>query len=69
MASFANEHVELYLPDKELHFNILRENSIPDNVDQVKKLDNFSILILKDRRGSTSSDLINQYKVLNKIHV
>ena len=69
MASFANEHFELYLPDKELHSNILKENPVHDNVDQVKKLNDFAISILKDRRGSASNELINQVKVLEKIQV
>ena len=45
MAFFANEHFELYFPDKELHSNILKENSVPGNVDQFKKLDNFAMSI------------------------
>ena len=69
MASFANEHFELYLPDKELHTNILKENPVRDNVNQVKKLDNFAISILKEGRGSTSNELINQDKILEKIQV
>ena len=69
MTSFANKHFELYLPDKELHSNILKENPVPGNVDQVKKLDNFAISILKDSRGSASNELINQEKVLEKIQV
>ena len=69
MASFANEHFELYLPDKKLHSNILKENPVHDNADQVKKLDDFAISILKDRRGSASNGLINQVKVLEKIQV
>ena len=69
MAFFANEHFELYLPDKKLHSNILKENPVHDNADQVKKLDDFAISILKDRRGSASNGLINQVKVLEKIQV
>ena len=45
VASFANEPFALYLSDKELHPNLLKENPVPDNVDQVKKLDNFAISI------------------------
>ena len=48
----------MYLPDKELHSNILKENSVPNNVDQVKKLDDFPI-----------HELITQGKVLEKIQV
>ena len=69
MASFANEHFELYLPDKELHSSILKENAVPDNVDHVKKLNDFAISVLKDRRRSASNELINQDKVLEKIQV
>ena len=69
MASFANEHFELYLPDKELHSNILKENPVPDNADQVKKLYDFTTSILKDKRGSASNEWINQDKVLKNIQV
>ena len=69
MASFANEHFELYLPEKELHSNILKENSLPDNADQVKKLYDFTTSILKDKRGSASNEWINQDKVLENIQV
>ena len=69
MASFLNEHFELYLPEKEVHSNVLKENPVPDNVDQVKKLDDFAISRMKDRRGSASNELINQDKVLEKIQV
>ena len=33
MASFSNVHFDLYLPDKELHFNTLKENPVLHNVD------------------------------------
>ena len=69
MASLANEHFELYLPDKEAHSHKLKENPVPDNVDLVEKLDDFAIQILKDRRGSASNELIKQDKVLEKIQV
>ena len=59
----------MYLPDREQHSNILKENSAPNNVDQVKKLNDFAISILKDRRGSASHELITQGKVLEKIQV
>ena len=44
----ANEHFGLYLPGKELHFSILKENPVPDNADQVKKQDHFAMSVLKD---------------------
>ena len=69
MTSFANEHFELYLPDQELDSNILKENPVPDKVDQVKKLDDSDISILNNRRGSPRNELINQDKVLEKIQV
>ena len=47
----------------------MKENPVPDNVDQVKKLDDFAISILQDRRGSAIHELINQGKVLEKIQV
>ena len=69
MTSFANEHFELYLPDQELDSNILKENPVPDKVDQVKKLDDSDISILNNRRRSPRNELINQDKVLEKIQV
>ena len=69
MASFANEHFELYLPVKELHSNILKENPVPDNADQVKKLDDFATSILKNMPRSASNELVNQNKVLEKTQV
>ena len=47
----------------------MKENAVPDNVDQVKKLNDFAISVLKDRRRSASNELINQDKVLEKIQV
>ena len=64
-----NEHFGLYLPGKELHFSILKENPVADNADQVKKQDHFAMSVLKDRRGSASIELIHQDKVLEKIQV
>ena len=56
MASFANEHFELYIADKELQSNILQDNPVPDNIDPVKKLNDFAVAILKARRrGSAMS--------------
>ena len=67
MASFANDHFELYLPDKELLSNMLTENPVPHNADQNKKLDDFAISIVKDRPRSANNGLINQDKVLEKV--
>ena len=49
MDSFTNKHFEPYLLDKELHSNVLKENPVTDNADQVKKLDDFAMSILKDQ--------------------
>ena len=67
MASFANEHFELYLLGMELQSNILKENPLPYNAHQVKKLDDFIISILKDRCEYASNELINQDKVFEKM--
>ena len=69
MASFANEHFELYLLGMELQSNILKENPLPYNAHQVKKLDDFTISILKDRCEYASNELINQDKVFEKMQV
>ena len=48
---------------------LLQNNPVPDNVEQVKKLDDFAISILKDRRGSARNELINEDKVMERLQV
>lgn len=68
MATYANEHFELYVPDKEIKSAILVENPVHINIDPVKKMDDFVKSILKDnQRGKGTSELISHDNVLEKV--
>ena len=47
-AKDANAHFESYVKEADLKQQILTENLVPDNLDQLKKLDHFVFDILKD---------------------
>ena len=49
MAEYANTHFETYVKEADLKHQILMENPVADNLDQVKKLDDFVRDILKDK--------------------
>ena len=48
MAEYANTHFETYVKEADLKEQIFMENPVPDNLNQVKKLDDFVRDILKD---------------------
>ena len=50
MVDYANTHFETFVKEVDLKKKILTENPVPDNLDQVKKLDDFVCDILKDKR-------------------
>ena len=51
MAIYANTHFEEYIPDKDIKEAVLSENPVPENIDPVKKLDDFlkDLLIEKQK--------------------
>ena len=57
MAEYANTHFETYVKEADLKQQILMENPAPDNLDQVKKLDDFVRDILKDKRKQKDLDM------------
>ena len=57
MAEYANTHVETYVKEADLKQQIVMENPVPDNLDQVKKLDDFVRDILKDQRKQKDLDM------------
>ena len=68
VATYINEHFEMYIPDKELKTGTLVNNPVPDNLDPVKKLGDFAMIILKDSKHTrTANELINADNVLKKI--
>ena len=50
MENYANKYFEEYVPEDSLKEAILCQNPVPDNLDNVKKLDNFLKEILKEKR-------------------
>ena len=42
MADYANTHFETYVKEADLKQQILMENPVQDNLDQVKKLEDFA---------------------------
>ena len=56
-AKDANAHFETYVKETDLKQQILTENLVPDNLDQVKKLDHFVFDILKDKRKQKNMDM------------
>ena len=57
MAEYANTHFETYVKEADLKQQILMENPVPDNLEQVKKLDDFVRDILKDKRKQKDLDI------------
>ena len=57
MAEYVNTHFETYVKEADLKQNILMENPIPDNLDQIKKLDDFDRDILKDKHRQKDLDI------------
>ena len=62
MAEYANTHFETYVKEADLEQQILTENPVSDNLDQVKKLDDFVRDILKDKRKQKDLDMIAHLK-------
>ena len=65
MAEYANTHFETYVKEADLKQQILMKNPVPDNLDQVKKLDDFVRDILKDKRQQRDLEM---YGTFEKIH-
>ena len=58
MAEYANTHFGTYMKEADLKQQILIENLVPDNLDEVKKLDDFVHDILKDKRKQKDLGMI-----------
>ena len=64
MANYTNKYFKEYLPEDSLKEATLCQNSVPDNLDNVRKLDNFLRDILKEKRKTNEQ---NFKKVLEKL--
>ena len=62
MAEYANTHFRTYMKEADLKQQILIENPVPDNLDEVKKLDDFVHDILKDKRKQKDLGMIATFE-------
>ena len=56
-ANYANKYFEEYVPEDSLKEVILCQNPVPDNLDNVKKLDDFLKDILKEKRKTNEQNI------------
>ena len=66
MANYANKYFEEYVPEDSVKEVILCQTPVPDNLDNVKKLDDFLRDILRKKRRKTNEQNIEN--VLEKLH-
>ena len=64
LASYANTQLEKYIPEKSLQDAICEVHPVPNNLNQVKKMDEFLKDLLKEK-NKNSSLAINE--ILGKI--
>ena len=57
MIEYTNTHFETYVKEADLKQQILMTNVVPDNLDKVKKLEDFVRGILKDRQKQKDLDM------------
>ena len=62
---YVNTHFETYVKEADLKQEILTENPVPDNLDQVKKLDDFLHNILKDRCKQKDLDMDSTFEKIS----
>ena len=65
MANYTNKYSEKHVPVDSLKEAILCQNHVPDNLDDVKMLDDFLWGILKEKRKTNKQNIEN---VLEKLH-
>ena len=66
MANYANKYFEEYVPEDSLKEVILCQNPVPDNLDNVKKLDDFLRDILKEKRKTNEQNIENVLEKLQR---
>ena len=59
MAKYANDNFEEYIKDRDVKKAVLVENPVPNNLDSVKKLDDFVHDILKEKHKQSDIDWNN----------
>ena len=68
MANYANKYFEEYVPEYSLKEKegILCQNPVPDNLDNVKKLDDFLRDSLKEKRKTNEQNIENVLEKLQR---
>ena len=66
MANYTNKYFKEYLPEDSLKEATLCQNSVPDNLDNVKKLDNFLRHLLKEKRKTNEQNFKNVLEKLQR---
>ena len=66
MANYANKYFEEYVPEDSLKEVILCQNPVPDNLDNVKKLDDFLRDILKEKHKTNEQNIENVLEKLQR---
>ena len=61
MASYADKHFDKFVPEDSLKEDILCQNSVPDNLDNVKKLDDFLRDILNTKNVKQTNKILEMF--------
>ena len=64
MASYANKYFEEFIPEGDLKEAILTQSPVPENIDTVKKLDDFLKDLLKEKKKTNEQNLENIFEKL-----
>ena len=64
MASYANKYFEEFIPEGDLKEAILTQSPVPENMDTVKKLDDFLKDLLKEKKKTNGQNLQNIFEKL-----
>ena len=68
MASYANKYLEEFIPVGDLKEEILTQSPVPENMDTVKKLDDFLKDLLKEKRKINEQNLENIFEKLQRFY-
>ena len=64
MASYVNKYFEEFIPEGDLKEAILMQSAVPENMDTVKKLDDFFKDLLKEKKKTNEQNIKNVYDEL-----
>ena len=64
MASYAHKYFEEFIPEEDLKEAILTQSPVPENMDTVKKLDDFIKDLLREKKKTNEQNLENIFEKL-----